>query len=150
MDLEAFLIASTISAVVAQRLLRKVCHNCAEPYVPTSGELQRLGYSSYDAKGTQARIGRGCTQCRFTGYDGRIGVYELLILDERVKEALLARQTAAEIRRISLESSGLATLLEDGICKAAQGITSFKEVIRHLPRLGKPRPLRDLQRLLGE
>ena len=67
-----------------------------------------------------------------------------------VKDALLARPTAHEIRRISLASSGLVTLLEDGIAKAARGLTSFQEVLYHLPRLSKPRPLRELRRLLGE
>lgn len=150
MDIEAFLISSTVVCVVAQRLLRKICQACAEPYAPTPGEMQRLGYASADIQGIESRRGRGCQQCRFTGYKGRIGTYELLVLDERVKDALLARQTSYEIRRISLESSGLVTLLEDGIVKAARGVTSFQEVLGHLPRLNKPRPLRELRRLLGE
>lgn len=150
MDIEAFLISSTVVCVVAQRLLRKICSSCAESYTPTPTEMQRLGYTSADIQGIESRRGRGCQQCRFTGYKGRIGAYELLVLDERVKEALLARQTSYEIRRISLESSGLVTLLEDGIVKAARGLTSFKEVLVNLPRLSKPRPLRELRRLLGE
>ncbi|MBM3225900.1 MAG: secretion system protein E [Candidatus Tectomicrobia bacterium] len=150
MDIEAFLISSTVVCVLAQRLLRAVCLNCAEPYIPTPAELQRLGYNALDIKEATGQLGRGCTMCRFTGYQGRIGVFELLILDEMVKDAILARRTSHEIRRISLASSGLVTLLEDGIVKAARGLTSFPEVLHHLPRLTKPRPLRELRRLVGE
>jgi len=81
---------------------------------------------------------------------GRIGAFELLVLDEMVKDAILARRTSHEIRRISLTSSGLITLLEDGIVKAARGLTSFQEVLHNLPRLTKPRPLRELRRFVGE
>ncbi|MGE3541643.1 MAG: GspE/PulE family protein [Candidatus Tectimicrobiota bacterium] len=150
MEIEAFLISSTVVCVVAQRLVRAVCLNCAEPYVPTPFELRRLGYSPNDLKDTTAQMGRGCTLCRFTGYQGRIGTFELLVLDEMVKDAILDRRTSHEIRRISLTSSGLITLLEDGILKASRGITTFQEVLHHLPRLSKPRPLRELRRLLGE
>lgn len=150
MDIEAFLISSTVVCVVAQRLLRAVCLNCAEPYVPTPAELRRLGYSPNDLKETTAQMGRGCNLCRFTGYQGRIGAFELLVLDEMVKDAILAQRTSHEIRRISLASSGLVTLLEDGILKASRGVTTFQEVLRQLPRLSKPRPLRELRRLLGE
>lgn len=150
MEIEAFLISSTVVCVVAQRLLRAVCLNCAQPYVPTPVELRRLGYSPNDIKETTAQMGRGCNLCRFTGYQGRIGAFELLVLDEMVKDAILARRTSHEIRRISLASSGLVTLLEDGVLKASRGVTTFQEVLHHLPRLSKPRPLRELHRLLGE
>ena len=73
----------------------------------------------------------------------------LVVLNERVRDAIISRRTSYEIRSISLESSGLVTLLEDGIAKAAAGLTSFDEIIRQLPRLAKPRPLPELSRLLG-
>ena len=150
MEIEAFLISSTVVCVVAQRLLRAVCLNCVEPYVPTPAELRRLGYGATDLKEATGQMGRGCSLCRFTGYHGRIGAFELLVLDEMVKDAILARRTSHEIRRISLTSSGLITLLEDGIVKAAHGLTTFQEVLHNLPRLTKPRPLRELRRLVGE
>jgi type IV pilus assembly protein PilB len=149
MDIEAFLISSTVVCVLAQRLLRRVCPNCAEPYVPAPAELRRIGYAGNDIKGSKFRAGRGCSMCHYTGYKGRVGVFELLILNELVKDALLAKKTSYEIRRLSIETSGLVTLLEDGICKAANGETSFQELLRHLPRVGKPRPLSELKRLLG-
>jgi len=150
MGIEAFLIASTITCMLSQRLLRRVCPQCAAPYIPTPEEYRRLGYTHGDLAGANLQAGRGCTACRFTGYKGRVGIFELLTLNDDVKEALLARKTVQEIRRISIESSGLVTLMEDGITKAAQGKVSLQEVMRRLPRTVKPRPLHELRRLLGE
>jgi type IV pilus assembly protein PilB len=150
MEIEAFLISSTVVSVVAQRLLRRVCDQCAEDYVPSAVDLMRLGYAAADLAGARLRRGRGCVACRFTGYRGRIVVFELLVLNEPVRDAILARRTSYEIRRISLETTALVTLLEDGIHKAAQGRTTLDEVARELPRVGKPRPLPQLLRLLGE
>ena len=80
---------------------------------------------------------------------GRVAVYEALVLNEAVREAILKRQTSAHIRQISVETSGLITLLEDGLVKACSGQTTLREVRRHLPRLAKPRPLGELRRLTG-
>lgn len=150
MNIEAFLISSTVVCVLAQRLLRHVCPACAEPYLPTSLDMSRLGYAGNDLIGAEFRIGRGCRDCRFTGYKGRVGVFELLVMNEMVKDAILNKKSSYEIRRISIETSGLMTLLEDGLVKAAQGQISLQEVLRQLPRLGKPRPLHELRRLSGE
>jgi type IV pilus assembly protein PilB len=150
MNIEAFLIASTVVSVVAQRLLRRICAHCAEPYVPTPSELRRLSYTPADVSGARFALGRGCTECRFTGYRGRVCVFELLVLNEIVKEAIVARKTSYEIRRLSTETSGLVTLIEDGVHKAANGLTSVNEVIRGLPRVAKPRGLREIRRILGD
>jgi type IV pilus assembly protein PilB len=150
MGIEAFLIASTITCLLAQRLLRRICPHCAAPYTPTPDEYRRLGYTHGDLAGADLQVGRGCTACRFTGYKGRVGIFELLTLNDEVKEAVLARKTVQVIRRISIESSGLITLMEDGIAKAARGKVSLPEVMRRLPRAVKPRPLHELRRLLGE
>jgi type IV pilus assembly protein PilB len=149
MDIEAFLISSTVVSVVAQRLLRRVCAECAAPYTPTSVDLRRMGYTPQEAVGANFLLGRGCEKCRFTGYRGRVCVFELLVLNEMVKDAILNRKTSYEIRRISVETSGLVTLLEDGLFKAAQGLTSLREVARNLPRVSKPRPLPEIRRLVG-
>ncbi len=116
----------------------------------TDDEYRRLGYTHGDLAGADLQIGRGCASCRFTGYKGRIGIFELLSLNDDVKEAILARQTVQELRRISIESSGLVTLMEDGIAKAARGHVALPEVMRRLPRTVRPRPLHELRRLLGE
>lgn len=150
MEIEAFLVSSTVVSVLAQRLLRRVCTSCASDFVPTPGDLRRLGYSQKDIAGAEFKIGRGCDRCHQTGYKGRVAIFELLVLDEPVRDAVLNRATSHEIRRISRESSGLLSLFEDGIVKAARGITSIQEVQRMLPRLDHPRPVHELRRALGE
>jgi type IV pilus assembly protein PilB len=149
MEIEAFLVSSTVVSILAQRLLRRVCSECAEPYVPTPADLRRIGYSAEELGSARLLSGRGCKACRFTGYRGRIAVFELLVLDAAVRDAILTRKTSQEIRRISRESSGLVSLFEDGVAKLAAGLTTPAEVLRMLPRLDPPRPLADLRRRLG-
>ena len=149
MDIEAFLVSSTVISVVAQRLLRRICRECAEPYTPSALEWRRIGWTAEDAHGARFERGRGCPACRFAGYRGRVCVFELLVLNEMVKDAILNRVPSYEIRKISLETSGLVTLLEDGLIKAGQGVTTLAEVIRSLPRLAKPRAFGALTRLTG-
>lgn len=150
MNIEAFLIASTVSAILAQRLVRRVCPDCSETYLLTPDEVRRLGYSPADVSGLTFQKGSGCSKCRYTGYKGRMAVHELLVPGEMVKDAVIARKTSYEIRKVSTRTTGLVTLLEDGIVKAGKGVTTFHEVIRQLPRLDKPRPIAELKRMLGE
>lgn len=149
MDIAPFLVSSTVVSVLAQRLLRRVCPACAVPTKVTPAQLQRLGCVGPDLAGGRFKKGRGCSECRQTGYKGRIGVFELLVLNELVRDAILARQTSHEIRKISVEYSGLVTLLEDGLVKAAAGLTTVEEILRCLPKLAPPRPLSELRRLSG-
>jgi type IV pilus assembly protein PilB len=149
MNIEAFLISSTVVCVVAQRLLRRVCPDCAEPYTPTPLDLTRLNMSANDLGGASFMMGKGCKNCRFSGYRGRVGIFELLVMNEMVKNAILDRKSSYEIRKISIETSGLVTLIEEGLVKGARGLVSLQEIITDLPRLGKPRPLHELRRILG-
>jgi type IV pilus assembly protein PilB len=150
MDIAPFLVSSTVVSVLAQRLLRRVCPLCAVSTHVSPVQLQRLGYTGTDLAEGHFRKGRGCTECKQTGYKGRIGVFELLILNELVRDAILARRTSYEIRSISIEHSGLVTLLEDGIVKAAAGLTTVDEILRCLPKLAAPRPLSEIRRLSGD
>jgi len=149
MDIETFLISSTVVSVLAQRLLRRVCRHCAQPSKPTPSELRRLSYTAADLGGGEFLVGKGCAQCRYTGYNGRVGVFELLVLNEEVKIAMRSARSSSEIRRISVETSGLVTLLEDGVAKAAAGLTSIAEVLKNLPRIDKPRPVAEIRRITG-
>lgn len=149
MEIEAFLISSTVVCVVAQRLLRRVCPDCAEPYIPTPLDLSRLNVTVNDLVGAEFKLGRGCKACRFSGYRGRVGVFELLVMNEMVKNAILNKKSSYDIRKISIETSGMVTLLEDGLVKGARGEISMKEIISDLPRLGKPRSLAELRRISG-
>ncbi len=150
MDIETFLISSTVVSVVAQRLLKKVCPYCRKDYAPSAKDLRQVRYGPEGIKGYRFQIGAGCQKCDYTGYLGRTGVFELLVLNEYIKEAILQRKTSYEIRRISIETTGLVTLLEDGLAKAAKGITSIPEVIRQLPLLETPRPLDQIYRIIGD
>jgi type IV pilus assembly protein PilB len=149
MDIEAFLISSTVVCVVAQRLLRRVCPHCRQDHVLTPDETRRLGYNPAEVTRLIFGRGTGCAQCHYMGYRGRLAIFEMLVLNEQVKNALIHRKTSYEIRQISAETTGLITLLESGIIRAAQGMTSFEELIHRLPRLGKPRPLQELFRMQG-
>ena len=149
MDIDAFLISSTVVCVLAQRLMRKVCAACAIPYQLTPHEILRIGYAPKDLQGAELKKGRGCSQCRHTGYKGRVAAFEMLLLNEAVRDGLLERKTSHQIRKISIETTGLVTLFEDGLFKAAKGVTTVEEVLRSLPRLHKTRPLSELRRLIG-
>ena len=144
MDIETFLISSTVISVIAQRLIRRICQYCSAPYVPTTLELDRLGLKVRDVHDYEFKKGRGCKSCNYTGYHGRVGVYELLILNEPVKEAILQKKPANAIRQICTDSTGLVSMCEDGIAKAVRGITTFEDILRRAPRMYSTRPLRQI------
>ena len=149
MNIEPFLISSTVTGIVAQRLVRRICPHCSENYPLNTQEIRRLGYEPRDALGLTFKISHGCVQCHFRGYSGRVGIFELLVLNEVIKDAIIARKTSYELRRLSLESAGFVTLLEDAIYKASQGLTSYEEIVRKIPRLSRPKPLQVIQQHLG-
>ena len=149
MDIEPFLISSTVVCVLAQRLLRRVCDHCKQPYKASSADLKFLGYTPEDLAGYPLQRGNGCPVCNHTGYKGRIGVYELLVLNDFVKEAVLTSRSTYDLRQISIETTGLVTLMEDALVKVTQGVTTLQEVFRCIPRLLNPRPIPEINRLLG-
>ncbi|MFK7891035.1 MAG: GspE/PulE family protein [Granulosicoccus sp.] len=150
MDVEAFLIASTVVCVLAQRLLRRTCAGCSRSVEPDLADLQLLGCSPDSVVGANFAVGEGCEHCQFTGYRGRVAVLESMILSEGVRDAILENKTSSQIRRIAMESAGLVTLLEDGLIKAACAQTTVAELRRTLPRICKPRDLHELRRLTGK
>ena len=150
MDIAPFLVSSTVVSVLAQRLLRRICPHCAVDTQPSPIQLQRLRCNLHDLRGATFKKGRGCKMCKQTGYKGRIGIFELLILEEQVRNAILEKKTSFDIRNISINHSGLITLLEDGLVKAAAGITTLDEILRCLPIFSPPRPLIEIRRLSGE
>lgn len=149
MDIAPFLVSSTVVSVLAQRLLRRICPHCAVDTKPTPMQLQRLRCANSDLVGANFKKGRGCKMCKQSGYKGRIGVFELLVLDERVRTSILEQKTSFEIRTISINHSGLITLLEDGLVKAGKGLTTIDEILRCLPMFSPPRPFVELCRLSG-
>jgi type IV pilus assembly protein PilB len=149
MEIEAFLISSTVVCVMAQRLLRRICPKCKKSFKPSPRDLKLLNYVPEDIARYEFKKGEGCPACNHTGYKGRLAVFEMLILNEYVREAILSHKSSYDIRKISVETTGLVTLMEDALSKVAAGITTFEELFRCIPRLIPPRPIHEINRLLG-
>jgi type IV pilus assembly protein PilB len=125
--LEAYLIASAINAILAQRLVRKICAHCREPYEPTEKMKEFLELQGVDPK--HLFTGRGCDKCRKTGYTGRLGIYELLVMDDGLRDMVTRNPNVAELRKLCRER-GLITLRMDGMDKATKGLTTIDEILR--------------------
>ncbi len=130
MGIEPFLVASSVIAVMAQRLLRRVCPSCREPYRPSVEEMRQLGVSSDDLEGHQVyRPGPGCADCKQTGYRGRLGIHELLVIDDEVRNLTMKSADSSSIRRVAA-AKGMNSLREDGAAKVLAGQTTIEEVLR--------------------
>jgi type II secretory ATPase GspE/PulE/Tfp pilus assembly ATPase PilB-like protein len=127
LKVEPFLLASSLTAVLAQRLVRRVCPHCSEPYEPSEPELKELGLAP--AGDYDFRRATGCARCLDTGYRGRTGLYELLVIDEGLRDLVTQRADAAHIQKLAIEH-GMVPLRADGAAKAARGITTVEEVRR--------------------
>ena len=149
MEIETSLIASTIGAVLAQRLVRKVCSSCRTEYKPEDRILRRFGLTRDELNKFTLWHGKGCSACNFTGYRGRLGIYELLVPNVDIRDAILQKRTMQEIRQISLDSCSLCTMQEDGMVKALRGATTLEEVLENAPRVFHHRPLDSLMSIVG-
>jgi general secretion pathway protein E len=130
MGIEPFLVSSSVIAVMAQRLLRRVCAGCREPYRPTMEELRQLNLTSDRLEGrTVYRPGPGCADCKQTGYRGRTGIHELLVVDDDVRNLIMRAADSSTIRRAA-QAKGMNSLREDGAEKMLEGITTAEEVLR--------------------
>jgi general secretion pathway protein E len=127
MGVEPYLVSSVLEGVLAQRLLRRICVACREPYRSPPADLEALGIEA--AADTSLFRGRGCAECRGTGYRGRTAIYELFVITEDVRGLMLRRAAAREIRRHAV-LAGMATLRMDGWIKARDGITTVEEILR--------------------
>ncbi|MBU1148300.1 MAG: GspE/PulE family protein, partial [Candidatus Omnitrophica bacterium] len=129
MGVEPFLITSTVRVVIAQRLLRLLCQKCKKPYEPQKEEIAELGLSEAELKGVKFYKGKGCSECNGSGYKGRIGIYELFMMDEKIRDLIVKRVSSSVIRSAAQEL-GMKTLRQDGIAKILAGETSVEEVLR--------------------
>ncbi len=123
-----FLLASSIRATVAQRLVRVICEKCKQPYTPTSSEMSMLGEAAAQFKNVQLFKGKGCAACGQTGYHGRKGIYEIFLVNDDVREMIYNR-VPADLLRIRARELGMRTLREDGLRKVISGITTLEEVL---------------------
>jgi general secretion pathway protein E len=127
MGVEPYLIASVLSGVLAQRLVRRICQACRVADAPDPADLLAIGVS--DGHGVDLFRGEGCEACRKTGYKGRVGIYELFIITEEVRSLILRKASTGEIRRLAVEH-GMVTLREDAWAKARAGLTTVDEILR--------------------
>jgi len=134
MGIEPFIIASSVNCIVAQRLVRQICQKCR-----LSIEYKKSDMASYDKQITtqlfgskdSVRVyqGKGCSVCHNTGYSGRIGIFEVMVIDDSIREAIIASKSAQEISKLAI-SLGMTPMLKDGINKVLSGVTSLEEVLR--------------------
>ncbi len=130
MGIEPFLITSSVNAYLAQRLVRKLCRSCRESYKPSQKVLSELGVKPSQLKGGKLFKSRGCPECLNTGYSGRIGIFELLILTPGVRKMIMTHSEAPLIKEYAIKEEKMTTLLQDGMKKAIEGMTTVEEVLR--------------------
>lgn len=128
MGAEAYLVASSLIGSVAQRLVRRICTHCKEPMEVKPELLHAIGLTPEEARGKTFR-GRGCEECERTGYRGRMGVFELLRIDDEIRRMIVERASSTVIKQYAV-SKGMKTLLADGRDKVLQGLTTVEEVLR--------------------
>jgi type IV pilus assembly protein PilB len=124
-----FLVASSTRCLMAQRLVRKVCKQCAAPYVPTEGEMRALSLDPGSIQGSNFQKGKGCSNCSGTGCRGRFGIFEIFVIDDEARK-LIYEKVPSSVLRSRAREMGMRTLREDGIRKAQAGLTTPDEVIR--------------------
>jgi type IV pilus assembly protein PilB len=129
MNIEPFLITSTLEAIIAQRLVRIICPNCKESYEPTEAELGKIGLRREEIKGKVFYRGRGCEECNHIGFRGRTGIFEILVMNDKLREVIARKAATKDIRNMATDS-GMRTLRESGLEKIFQGITTIGEVVR--------------------
>jgi type IV pilus assembly protein PilB len=130
MGVEPFLISATLEGILAQRLLRTICKNCKAPYDPSLSILNQLGLSQSDIGGKQFYTGAGCDKCGGSGYKGRKGIYELLNVNDPIRELIIERAPTLVLKQKAVEL-GMMTLREDGLRNIYDGETSIEEVLKY-------------------
>jgi general secretion pathway protein E len=129
MGIEPYLITSSVNGVLSQRLVRRLCELCKEAYQPDQSALKSSGILRMGLKPPQLYRSVGCEHCRQTGYDGRCGIHELLVIDDSMRRAILDGLDASALHN-KATAAGMHTLYEDGLLKVAAGITSLDELLR--------------------
>lgn len=137
MGIESFLISASLAGVMAQRLVRMICEDCKESYEPSKAILKRWGLK--EREGIVFYRGRGCEACKGTGYRGRTGIFELMIIDDEIKEMIISSISTVALKKKAQEK-GMRLLREDGLDKVLAGITSVEEVARVCEEGGEIKP----------
>jgi type IV pilus assembly protein PilB len=133
MGVQSYLVASSIVAIMAQRLVRVVCQKCKQPYTPSQALLESAGITPEMAVNATFAKGRGCGNCQGAGFRGRLGIYELMLMSPKIRELAFNSAPTDQIRRTAI-GEGMKTLYWDGIDKAMRGVTTLEEVFRTAKR----------------
>ena len=134
MGVAPFLVSSSVAAVMAQRLIRRLCNRCKEEYSPPPSELDSVGLLPRDVEGKSIYRAKGCDSCRLTGYSGRLGIFELLEMGPDLREAVFRGESTSKLRSLAVSSGGMMPLRADGHRKILDGTTSIDEIIRVLSK----------------
>ncbi|MDJ0973062.1 MAG: ATPase, T2SS/T4P/T4SS family [Planctomycetota bacterium] len=130
MGVKPFLVSTAVMAVLAQRLVRRLCLTCRQPHDPPDHLLAALGMRREDIQGREIFRAVGCKECRFEGYRGRVGIFEMFVMDPQIREVTYRGGSTMEIREQARLSGGLRSLREDGIRKVMSGMTTIEEILR--------------------
>jgi type IV pilus assembly protein PilB len=129
LGLEPFLITATMEGILAQRLVRRICINCKTPYEPSDQELYELELTRTDVEGRQFYYGAGCNKCNKTGYKGRIALFELMVMTDRLRSLIMDHASTADLRNAAKED-GMRTLRDGGLLHIYDGVTTIEEVVK--------------------
>jgi type IV pilus assembly protein PilB len=129
LGLEPFLVTASVEGIVAQRLVRRICNNCKTEYTPALEQLMELGLRTEDVEGRTFYYGKGCDNCNNTGYKGRQGLYEIMTLDDAMRD-MIVQHASTQILRVEAKKRGMRTLRECGLMAIYDGVTSIEEVVR--------------------
>ena len=127
MGIEPFLVAASLSGIVSQRLVRRICRDCEQSQQPTIREKEIFAKRNLTIE--RVTRGKGCGNCSMTGYKGRIAIHELLVVDEQIRRMIMDNRSVSEIREVAVEK-GTIFLIDDGLMKVKQGLTTTEEVLR--------------------
>jgi type IV pilus assembly protein PilB len=129
LGLEPFLVTATLEGVIAQRLVRKICTNCKTEYTPTLEQLMELELRPEDIEGRKLYYGKGCDNCNNTGYRGRMGIFEIMLLDDDMRD-MIVKHASTQVLRTEAKKRGMRTLRESGLLAIFDGVTTIEEVVR--------------------
>ena len=129
MGIEPFLVATSVNLICAQRLVRKICGNCKEPLKVPEQAMLDAGFTPDEIPKTEINVGKGCGTCNKTGYKGRVGLYEVMEINDELRELILVGASALELKKKAMDN-GMITLRRSGLTKVAAGLTTIEEVLR--------------------
>jgi type IV pilus assembly protein PilB len=134
MGVPSYLVASSVVAIMAQRLVRVICQKCKQSFVPSQSTLEAAGITKEMAANANFLKGRGCGHCQGSGFRGRLGIYELMLMSTKIRELTFNAEPTDVIRRTAL-AEGMKTLYWDGIDKVLRGVTTLEEVLSTAKRV---------------